>query len=296
MNLKGDEADLKDLQASLRLHDRWILTRLDRVVDDVTHYLDGYFFGEAARLLYDFVWGELCDWYLEMVKPALRGEEGKERQQASRVILRHVFNVVLRLLHPIIPFATEELWRAFGFGDQVLDLEEWPKDSGHEDLPALAEMDLFQEAIRNIRNLRAEAGVPPTQTVPRILLALQNNREEAVFKENADLVALLTHVAKVDFRDVTKGRPARCLSAVLSFGEIYFEVEGLLDVDQEIARLGQEVDKIAREISRSRGKLGNEKFISRAPAEVVETERNRLAEAEKLLNRYEENIKSLSQA
>ncbi len=296
MNLEELEDAPCSVEGPLRFHDKWLLSRLDQTIGSVTEYLDGYFFGEAARLLYDFVWGEFCDWYLEMAKPALRGEEGQERQRSCRLVLRHALNVVLRLLHPIIPFVTEELWRAFGFGEIPLDRESWPERVGGDNEEALAAMTLFQETVRNVRNLRAEAGVPPTQVVPRILLALHDEKDEACLQENADLLALLTRVESVHFRSATEKRPARCLSAVLPFGAIYLEAEGLLSVENEIIRLSQEIDKIRSEITRSRSKLQNEKFISRAPEDIVEKERFRLAEAEKLLKRHEENIESLSRS
>jgi len=296
MNLEELEDAPCSVEGPLRFHDKWLLSRLDQTIGSVTEYLDGYFFGEAARLLYDFVWGEFCDWYLEMAKPALRGEEGQERQRSCRLVLRHALNVVLRLLHPIIPFVTEELWRAFGFGEIPLDREPWPERVGGDDEEALAAMTLFQETVRNVRNLRAEAGVPPTQVVPRILLALHDEKDEACLQENADLLALLTRVESVHFRSAAEKRPARCLSAVLPFGAVYLEAEGLLSVENEISRLSQEIDKIRSEITRSRSKLQNEKFISRAPEDIVEKERSRLAEAEKLLKRHEENIESLSRS
>ncbi|MDD4364951.1 MAG: valine--tRNA ligase [Synergistales bacterium] len=296
MNLEELDDAPCSVEGPLRFHDKWLLSRLDQAIGSVTQYLDGYFFGEAARLLYDFVWGEFCDWYLEMAKPALRGEEGQERQRSCRLVLRHAFNVVLRLLHPIIPFVTEELWRAFDFGEIPLDREPWPERAGVDDEETLAAMTLFQETVRNVRNLRAEAGVPPTQVVPRILLALHDEKDEACLQENADLLALLTRVESVHFRSAAEKRPARCLSAVLPFGAVYLEAEGLLSVENEISRLSQEIDKIRSEITRSRSKLQNEKFISRAPEDIVEKERSRLAEAEKLLKRHEENIESLSRS
>ncbi len=296
MNLADMEGKAAPVEGPLRLHDRWILTRLDAVTEAVSRHLDGYFFSEAARSLYDFVWGELCDWYLELVKPALRGDEGPARQASSRLVLRRIFHVVLRLLHPIVPFVTDELWQGFGFGAKALDLEPWPESAGSVDEGALSDMALLQEALRSVRNLRAEAGLPPTQTVPRVLISLHEESRRRLFQENADLLALLARVETVVFRCPEAGRPARSLSAVLPFGEIYLEAEGLLDVESEIARLGQEIEKVHKDMDRSRGKLENEKFLARAPQEVVDEERSRLAEAEKLLRRYRENIESLSRS
>ena len=146
----------------LRIHDRWIIRRVNEVNCQVKSDLEGYFYGEAAKALYQFVWSELCDWYLEMAKPALRGAEGDRRQAATRTVMALIFDSTIRMLHPFIPFLTEELWDTFGFGGGALIEERgWPDTLPLEEAsaPGISDpMEIFQELVRSIRNLRARPG------------------------------------------------------------------------------------------------------------------------------------------
>jgi len=294
-SLEGKTRDRRIEPLSLRLHDRWILTRLDEVILETTRDLDGYFFGEAAKLLYDFVWGELCDWYLEMAKPALRGEEGESRKETTQGVLCRVFESVLKLLHPFIPFLTEELWHAFNFSDRSMQEEEWPKPDGEEkgSPVCLEQMAAFQEAVRAIRNLRAEARLAPQKTAPLVRADLKEGLEP-LFRENSDLLKLLCRIERFEITSRNAPSPGKSLSAVLPQGSFYLEVEGLIDIDAEIGRLKQEMDKLAADLERSRAKLANVQFVTNAPAEVVGKERERLQEGEARILRIKENIQSLS--
>ena len=294
-SLEGKTRDREIDPLSLRLHDRWILTRLEEVILETTRDLEGYFFGEAAKLLYDFVWGELCDWYLEMAKPALRGEEGESRKEATQAVLCRVFESVLKLLHPFIPFLTEELWHAFHFSDRSLQEEEWPKPDGKAAFSpvCLEEMSAFQEAVRAIRNLRAEARLNPQQTAPLVRAELKEGLE-ALFRENSDLLRLLCRIERFEISPINAPSPGKCLSAVLPQGSFYLEVEGLIDIEAEIGRLKQEMEKLEADLNRSRAKLANSQFLTNAPAEIVEKEKERLREGETRLLRIRDNIQSLS--
>jgi len=294
-SMEGAPADLKIDEGHLRIHDRWILARLDEVTGETTRLLEGYFFGEAAKLLYDFVWGELCDWYLEMAKPALKGEEGQTRKETSQAVLRRVFEIVLKLLHPFIPFVTEELWETFAFSGTSLEESTWPVPQGKEaETITMEGMAAFQQAVRALRNLRAEAHLPPQKVAPVVRASLRKEIEP-LFRENVDLLRLLCRIEDFELIDAETVPSRKCLSAVLPQGAFYLEVEGLLDVAAEIERLGQEMAKLESEIERSRGKLGNARFVENAPAEVVENERERLKETEARLSRIRENMRSLGQ-
>jgi valyl-tRNA synthetase len=291
-SLEGMTVNREIEPKKLRLHDRWILARLDEVIEETTRFLDGYFFGEAAKLLYDFVWGELCDWYLEMAKPALKGEEGADRKKATQGVLCRVFESVLKLLHPFIPFLTEELWHTFSFSGKSLQEERWPKPFGNGGGTCLEEMAAFQQAVRAIRNLRAEARLNPQQKAPLVRAALREDME-TLFRENSDILCLLCRVEHLEWSGKGAVHSGKCLSAVLPQGSFYLEVEGLIDIEAEIGRLRQELEKLEGDLKRSRAKLDNAQFVGNAPADVVEKERDRLREGEARILRIRDNIRSL---
>jgi valyl-tRNA synthetase len=297
MNLEGASGDLETIdESALRLHDRWILARRSDVTRQMTEFLDGYYFGESARLMYDFVWGELCDWYLELSKPALRGDEGDKRKAATQSVLYAVFRDVLKLLHPIIPFATEELWSAFGYGLTIIGRSEWPKPSlSGTDEETAGGMDFIQTLVRAMRNLRAEAKLPPQRQVPRMFLRLkdESGKAAAFAGENSDLIGLLTKVEKTELLGRDDAKPRQSLSSVTGEWELFFPVGDLLDVEKEIKRLRGELDKLEKDTERTRSKLSNPNFIGKAPADVVEKEREALSAAESRKKRIGENIAGL---
>jgi valyl-tRNA synthetase len=280
-------------EENLRLHDRWILKRLDEVISETTRLLEGYFFGEAAKLLYDFVWGEVCDWYLEMAKPAIKGEEGEKRKQATQAVLCRLFETVLKLLHPFIPFLTEELWEAFGFDEKSLEESTWPAPMSEGPDPCcLEEMTAFQQAVRALRNLRAEAHLSPQKAAPLVRACVSQNLEQ-LFRENEDILRLLCRVEQFELLGTDMPPSGKCLSAVLPQGSFFLEVEGLIDIGTEIGRLKQELAKLESDLDRTKGKLGNARFLENAPPEVVEKENERLREGEARILRIRENIRSL---
>ncbi|MDR1965120.1 MAG: valine--tRNA ligase [Synergistaceae bacterium] len=301
MNL--DDADIAaeplepGTEEHLRLHDRWVLARMSDMSSGMKSLLDGYFFGEAARGMYDFVWGELCDWYIEMSKPALRGDEGPGRRRAAQSVLCCVFKDTLKLLHPIIPFVTEELWEAFAFGREIIGRADWPVPA---DIPRAfgvkSDMDYIQSIIRSMRNLRAEMKLPPQQMAPMMSLLLKDESKAPLVRENADLMSLMGKVANVELRAPGSPRPPRSIAAVSGDWELSFPVGDLLDVEREVSRLRDEQSKLALEMNRIRGKLGNENFIEKAPPEVVEQTRAAMAELEARSRRLGENIEGLLEA
>jgi len=287
---------------SLRFHDRWIIRRVNEVNDQVKSDLEGYFYGEAAKALYQFVWSELCDWYLEMAKPALRGAEGDRRQAATRTVMALIFDSTIRMLHPFIPFLTEELWDTFGFGEGALIEERgWPDTLPLEEAsgPGISDpMEIFQELVRSIRNLRAEAGLHPRQEALEARVALSDGAAEKageVINSNADLLRLLCRVREVSLsEDQGEGRPLGTLMAVASFGEVSLVVDRDLDREAEMDRLAAELERARKDLSRSRGKLDDPSFLSRAPANIVEQERQRLSETEEKIRVIERNMRNLS--
>lgn len=294
MNLEDYDGEAKVQPEDLRIHDRWILSRANTVIKQCTEQLDGYFIGEAARLLYDFTWGDLCDWYLEMAKPALKGDEGTARKRATQSTLVTVFRSVLQLLHPFIPFITEELWASFSFTDGLMENEDWPEaDDLLIDSSIESSMYSLQDVIRNIRNLRAEAHLPPQQAVPRLIIRTDDDAFKELLTCNSDMISMLTRVDTLDIRSISSGKPEKSLSTVLGSGELFLEVGDLIDIDSEIQRLDQELKSLEKNISTNKKKLANPNFVSKAPAEVVEQEKGRLMAGEERKLRILENINSL---
>lgn len=293
MNLEDAEPGQKIDKNDLVLHDKWILSRLAQVTADMTRLMDGYFFGEAVRMMYEFVWGELCDWYLELSKPALRGEEGESRRRATQAVLLTVFEDVLKLLHPTIPFVTEELWHAFPFGTGLIEREEWPSPRLEPDTNVIDEMEMIMTVIRAIRNLRAEARIQPQQVVPGVVIAVASADNLALLESSVAQISLLAKVGKLDLTSARGSKPELSLATILDGVEIYMPVGDLLDVEKELARLGAELSKLDSDIAKGVSKLGNQQFIERAPAAIIEKERTALADNEARKNRITENLVNL---
>ncbi|MBP5212429.1 MAG: class I tRNA ligase family protein, partial [Pyramidobacter sp.] len=250
----------------------------------------------AARELYEFVWGDFCDWYIEMSKPALYGDEGEKRQDATRRVILRVFKDVLRLMHPFTPFVTEELWHAFGFGTQPMEREAWPDAAEYAaDPEATEQMSVLQEFSRSIRNLRAEAGLPPSQNVQKIVLRAPDAAFLPVLEANRDMVTLTAKVNEIDVLSADAEKPHLSLSSMVRAGQVFLPVGDLLDPKAEVERLQRELKTVESNLAKSEKKLSSESFVARAPEDVVETERARMAESKLRRTRILENIASLSE-
>jgi len=295
MNCSDFDKQMSPYDGHLRIQDQWILERTDQVAEKITEYIDGYFVGEAARLIYDFVWGQLCDWYLELSKPALRGEEGQERKETTQAVIMFTFEKVLKLLHPFVPFITEELWQAFGFSNALLEECEWPVANSIKSGTSIQEQfSTLQEIISRIRNLRAEAGLPPQKKIERVLIRSNDDPTISLVTSNSDLISLLSNVEKIVMITEFDEKPSRSLTAVLPEAEIFLEIGSLMDVEAEIERLKIELEQVEINIRKSMSKLENEKFITKAPPEIIKKEKDRLKTSNDRKERILENIESLS--
>ena len=294
MNLEDAENGMKWDEKELHIQDKWIPNRISQVASEMTRLLDGYYFGESARLMYDFTWGELCDWYLELSKPALRGDEGEARRKTAQAVLLAVFEDVLKLLHPIIPFVTDELWQAFPFGNDIIEHTSWPKprlDSIDDKI--ISDMNFVQDIVRTVRNLRAEARISPQQAIPRVVFAVHNSDKLSLLKETETQIKLLTKVENIELSSESACKPERSLATVLDDIQVYLPVGDLLDVDKEVLRLKNDLCKLEKDIEKSRTKLSNANFVERAPEEVIEKEKATLSDNEAKKERITENLRSL---
>ena len=294
MNLPDEPSPID--AAQLHLHDRWILARCQEMAERTRTLIDGYDIGTAARGLYDFVWGDVCDWYIEMAKPALRGSEGEERKATTAGVLEEVFRTTLPLLHPFIPFITEELWAAFGFDEEGFVMQTpWPEPKdAFRDAEALSSMRTLQDVVRALRNLRVEAHVPPQQPMDRAVIRVDAPRAAEILRASVDQIAGLCRMRDVEVCPMSTPRPPASLSSVVGDAEISLPVGEVLDVPAEIARLGQEIASIEKDVAASRARLDKPDFVSRAPQDVVEKERARVAEGQAQIARLKENLASLS--
>lgn len=296
MNLEDADVNASWDEQELCLQDKWILNRISQVSATMTKLLDGYFFGESARLMYDFVWGELCDWYLELSKPALRGDEGEARRKTTQAVMLAVFRNVLKLLHPYTPFVTEELWHAFPFGDVLMERSTWPKPIVENiDEKSISDMAFIQDVIRAIRNLRAEARISPQHVIPKVAFIVQDKAKGALLRTSESQILLLTKSAKIDILTGSAVKSERSLASVIDGVQVYLLVGGLLDVPKEIQRIKNDLAKIEKEIQKGRDKLGNANFVGKAPAEVIDKEKNTLADNEAKRKRLNENLKNLEE-
>src|SRR4029453_15310778 len=262
----------------LTLADRWILSRTERVTHEVNDALGRYEFAEAASGLYQFTWHEFCDWYIELAKPALQGTDS-ERGDTTRAVLVQVLDRVLRLLHPFIPFITEEIWhRLPGVpADAFLMLATYPQ-AGVEDPAAEAEMAPVISVIEGIRNIRGESNLPPLQRI-RAVVQTDDAALRAALEQHRGYVEPLAGLSELTLQP-TGAPPPSSASWVGEGVAVYVPLAGLLDLDEERARLRKEIARVESDLAALRRKLENSRFVARAPADVVEKDRARVIELE----------------
>jgi valyl-tRNA synthetase len=279
------------------LEDRWILSRFNRVTAEVNDVLDTYRFHEAANRIYDFFWGEFCDWYLELIKSRLNFEEGADKTQAILACtnLVNLFDASLRLLHPVMPFITEEIWQAMYEGRPPLKsiaLAAYPQaDEKQFDLKAETEMAILQDLIVNVRNVRAELKVEPKVKVPIEVFAHEPGIRSMI-EQNHGAVERLANVEKITFGDRSLAdRPGARSTARFDVHVIY---EKKIDIAAERERLKKELEKLEKEFANNQRQLSNEQFLSKAPAKVVEGLRRRAQELTGLLEKLRRQLGELN--
>jgi valyl-tRNA synthetase len=258
---------------NLALSDRWILERLALVVKEVRRTLDAYEFNVAAGAAYQFVWHEFCDWYLELSKIYLTSENQADKKR-SQDVLMYVLDTIVRLLHPFIPFVTEELFQALPGSEGSVVKAAYPDAAGMPRFPgAIEEFDRIQNLITGIRNIRGEMNIHPK----KLLTAIVSTQEKPLLNGLNDNVAYIKTLAGVESIEFGVDLPQPDASATVVTGSltVYVPLTGVIDFDEEKARLEKELEKVAQDLERVRKKLSTEKFITKAPTEVVEKERGK---------------------
>ncbi|AWB45732.1 valine--tRNA ligase [Paenibacillus sp. CAA11] len=271
MNLEGVKAEEIDISGTLSTADRWILHRLNETARDITRLMDAYEFGETGRLLYNFIWDDLCDWYIEFAKLSLYGEDQAAKAKTQSV-LAYVLDRTLRLIHPFMPFISEEIWQHLPHQGETITLAEWPVyDPAFEAEGAVQEMNLLMDIIRSVRNIRAEVNVPMSKKIELILKPGSAELEDIIAR-NEHYVRRFCNTSEFSF-SLSAEAPDKAMTAVVTGAELYLPLSGLIDIAQEIARLEKELDHLNKEVERVEKKLANEGFVAKAPAKVIEEER-----------------------
>ena len=272
-----EEYDQNAKLAPYTLADKWILSRLAHTEKEVTDLLGRFELGEAGRLVYEFIWGEFCDWYIELAKPRLYNKENAEERATAQHVICEVLSSSMKLLHPYMPFITEEIWQCMPHEGDSIMVAAWPEsDEQLFDAEAEAAMNAMMEAIKAIRNMRAEVNVAPGKKVPAILLVADELQQ--VVAANQSYIKLMASVDELSILPAGGDKPENAMAAVTKGIEVYLPLKGLIDVEKETQRLNKELDGMTKEIGRIEGKLNNAGFLAKAPAEVVEKEKTKAQE------------------
>ncbi|WP_445489669.1 valine--tRNA ligase [Niallia sp. 03133] len=271
MNMNGLKYEEIDLSGEKSVADKWILTRLNETIETVTRLSDRYEFGEVGRVLYNFIWDDFCDWYIEMAKLPLYGED-EAAKLTTRSILAYVLDNTMRLLHPFMPFITEEIWQNLPHAGETITEAKWPEvNSDWTDEKAANDMKLLVEIIRSVRNSRAEVNTPMSKKIS-ILLKTKDAEVQKTLVENKAYIERFCNPETLEIATELP-IPDKAMTSVVTGAEIILPLEGLINMEEEIARLSKELDKWNKEVERVQKKLSNEGFVKKAPEKVINEEK-----------------------
>ncbi|MGO4108028.1 valine--tRNA ligase [Paenibacillus sp. YAF4_2] len=274
MNLEGFSAADIDIKSNLGTAERWILHRLNETVREVTRLIDSYEFGETGRILYNFIWDDLCDWYIEFAKLNLYGTD-EQAKRATQSVLAYVLDRTQRLIHPFMPYISEEIWQHLPHDGESITVAAWPVyDEALEAPEAVKEMELLMDIIRAVRNVRAEVNVPMSKKV-ELLIKPSGEAEAVIVSRNEEFVRRFCGTSLLE-TGVAITAPDKAMTAIVTGAELYLPLAGLIDISQEITRLEKEVATLNSEVERVEKKLNNEGFVAKAPAKVIEEERAKM--------------------
>ncbi len=294
MNL-GDEdfGDLREEDLKLELVDKWIISRLNRTIDNVNQNLEKYLFGEAGAALYDYIWSEFCDWYIELIKPRLYQDEDPQAKRTVLYVVTTVLEKTLRLLHPFMPFITEEIWQALPHEGDSIMVTRWPEVCTAELSDEIEEeMTVLIDVIRTIRNIRNEMKVNPGKRIKAILHPLEESRL-AIVKKGVAFIQDLARLEDAQIVAQLAEKPAKSSAAVVNGVEIILPLAGMIDLEKEIERLEKEIEKTQGEIERANNKLNNPGFVNKAPEHLVNAEKEKVEKYHTQLKALEDLLAEL---
>ncbi|WML45564.1 valine--tRNA ligase [Neobacillus sp. PS3-40] len=271
MNMDGLAYEEIDLSGEKSVADRWILTRLNETIETITRLSERYEFGEVGRVLYNFIWDDFCDWYIEMSKLPLYGDN-EQAKKTTRSILAHVLDNTMKLLHPFMPFITEEIWQNLPHVGESITIAKWPEvNPEFTDAQAALEMKLLMEVIRSVRNIRAEVNTPMSKKI-KMLVKVKDTEVLKIVEKNQSYLERFCNPEELQI-GIDLEIPEKAMTAVVTGLEIILPLEGLINIEEEIIRLEKEYDRLNNEVERVQKKLGNEGFMKKAPESVVLEER-----------------------
>lgn len=263
---------------SFTLADQWILSRFTKTLNEVTRNLERFELGEAARLLYEFIWNEYCDWYIEMAKSRLYNKENAQARTTAQYVIWYVLENTLKLLHPFMPFITESIWQHLPHEGHSIMVTDWPvEEPTLLNEQAEEQMNTIMDTIKAIRNMRAEVNVPPGKK-SEVILQVAASELQTVFANNLQYVKTMATAEPVTMLPSDAAKPENAMAAVVNGVEIYMPLKGMIDVEKETARLNKELTGLDKELARIDGKLSNEGFVAKAPPEVIAKEKAKAGE------------------
>lgn len=279
-------------EGKFALPDKWIMSRVNTLVKEVTENLDKFELGIALQKIYEFIWDEFCDWYIELVKPRLYDREMEGRLEAQYV-LNYVLGTAMKLLHPFMPFITEEIYRHLINDDESIMISPWPEYIEKYNFPGEEKkMRMVMDAIRSIRNIRAEMNVPISRKA-KVIFVAADSENRSILAEGRSFFERLAGVSEISVQTGKEGIPADAVTSIIEGAEIYIPLDDLIDIEKEIERLEKEKAGLEKELERVNGKLSNEGFIAKAPAKVVEEERAKKVKYQEMYDKVVERLNAL---
>lgn len=292
MNIDSDIADYDSIKDNMTTADYWIITRMNRVIGEMTENINKFELGLAAQKLYDFVWSEYCDWYIEMTKSRLYGTDGNNKK-AALYVLTYVLENILKLMHPYMPFITEEIWSSLPTISGNVVVASWPQYNEAEiNEDAEKKMELIMAAIRSIRNIRSEMNVVPSKKAKLLVFSNEDEVIETI-KEGTKFFISLASTSEIQIIEDKNEIPNDAVSVVIEGAELFIPLDELIDFEKEIERLSKEKSKLESEIKRVEGKLSNEGFVKKAPAHLIEEEKNKKVKFTDMLDKVIERIERI---
>ena len=286
------ENGFEEYQDHMTVADKWIISKLNRLIKDVTENLEKFEVGIAAQKIYDFIWFEFCDWYIELIKPRLYSDESLSKKAAQSTLI-YVLKESLKLLHPYMPFITEEIYQHLPRDCESIVISSWPQYYEKYELPEEEKsMEKIMEAIKAIRNIRAEMNVVPSRKAKTIIIT-DNEQVKSAMTEGKSYFEKLAYSSEVIIKDDKASIPEESVSIIIEGAEIFIPLEDLIDKEKEIERLMKEEEKLQGELERVKSKLNNKNFVEKAPKDVVEEEREKEKKYEELMEKVLERLKAL---